>query len=120
MINMPKWIAIIVQLGLAGAWMMSGIVYVATPQAMERVLGMSDDVRIALGVAMVLLAILLIAGIFARPYGALAKGALIAASIAALLWVVYDVARAWEMFALFHGVLAVFAAGLAWIRARSG
>ena len=120
MTKMPKWIVTIVQLGLAAAWLMSGIAYVATPKAMERVLGMPDDVRIALGVAMVVLAILLLAGVLARPKGALAKTALIAASIAALLWVAYDVARAWEMFALFHGVLAVFAAALAWIRARAG
>jgi hypothetical protein len=120
MIKMPKWILTIVQLGLAAAWLMSGIVYVATPEAMARVLGMTGDVRIALGVAMAVLAILLIAVLFVRADGALAKSALIAASIAALLWFAYDLARAWEMFALFHGVLAALAAALALIRARSG
>jgi hypothetical protein len=117
--RLPNWIVVVAQLGLAGAWLMSGGVYVATPKAMERLLGMPDGVRIALGVAMVVVAVLVVAGAFVRKAAALSNTALWAATIAAVLWVAYDLTRGWEMFAAFHGGLAVLAAALVWIRART-
>jgi hypothetical protein len=117
--RLPNWIVLVAQLGLAGAWLMSGVVYIATPKAMERLLGMPDEVRIALGIAMTVLAVLVLAGAFARKTPPLSTTALVAATIAALLWFAYDVTRGWMMFAAFHGALAVLAAALMWVRART-
>jgi hypothetical protein len=117
--RLPNWIVVVAQLGLAGAWLMSGVVYVATPKAMERLLAMPDDVRIALGIAMVVLAVLVLVGAFARKAIGLSNTALGVATMAAVLWVAYDITRGWQMFAAFHGALAVLAAALMWVRARA-
>ncbi|HLJ83628.1 MAG TPA: hypothetical protein VKT51_05590 [Candidatus Eremiobacteraceae bacterium] len=116
---LPKWLVTVAQVGLAGAWLMSGIIYIATPKAMERVLGMPDDVRLALGVAMLVLAIVLLAGAATRRSAAFAIGGLTAATFAGLLWVVYDIVRAWDAFALFHGALSALAAALLLKRIRA-
>ncbi|MBC5823416.1 MAG: hypothetical protein GIW99_07375 [Candidatus Eremiobacteraeota bacterium] len=118
MSKLRRWIVTLGQLALAAAWLMSGIVYIATPQRMALLLGMSDAVRLSLGLAMTALALVVAAGtiLWRRPI--IARLGVAALAAAGVMWTAYDVQRHWTMFAYFHALLTALAIGIWALRAN--
>ena len=106
-----NWILTILQLGVAAAWLMGGVVYVFTPARMAALLGMSDTVRVTLGAAMLFSALATVAGVLIRHRSASVVG-LALLSVAGGAFAAYDAFRHWLIFAAYDGALAVVAVGL--------
>lgn len=106
-----NWIATIVQLLLAAAWLMGGIVYVFTPARMAALLGMSDTVRVTLGAAMLSAALVTVVGALIRRRSASIVG-LVLLTVAGGAFAAYDVFRHWLIFGVYDVALAIVSVGL--------
>ena len=97
---------IAVQLAVIVSWLMTAWVFIATPPRMATVVGIPQSVRREIGIAMLLLALVPLAGLLSRSRKLTTVG-FAAFAVGGVAWILYDIQRHWIAFVIFYGLLTI-------------